>query len=148
VDNLPEVLAGLSAYQAKFDMAAANAMSLISRQLYRNVYDNANQTSNPPERRTSRSGNSYLHYFPHTGGDGPNRGTGNLLNSMKFTSTRIGFGSYTAEVGIGMSYARALEFGSPRWTSGVKYPYAQPALDKLVTQANQILRYAFSSLGG
>jgi hypothetical protein len=149
MDNLPEVEAGLVAYQARFDMAATSAISLISRQLYRNAYENASQVSNPPQRRTSRNGNSYLQYFPHKGGLGPNRGTGALINSMS-SSTHKGFGSYVAEVSVGMSYARALEFGSSRWASGVKYPYMEPALRKLVTsgQASQILRYAFSSLGG
>jgi hypothetical protein len=150
-DNLPEVLAGLNAYKARFDMASADAMSLVARQLYLNAYENADQVANPPERRTSkRSGNSYLHYFPHQGGLGPNRGTGNLLNSMSYSTSRQGFGSYSASAGVGMEYARALEFGSSRWTSGVKYPFMQPALVKLVESGrlNEIIRFAFSKMRG
>ena len=145
MDNLPEVFAGLSAYHAKFDMAASQAMTLISTQLLRNAHENASEVSNPPERRTSRNGKSYLHYFPHQESNGPNRGTGNLVNSMR-ASTQKGFGTYTAEVGVGMIYSRSLEFGR----NGVKYPFMQPALNKLVEsgQLNQILTYSFSTLRG
>jgi Bacteriophage HK97-gp10, putative tail-component len=152
--NFDEVNAQLNAYIAKVDTAADSAMSLIARQLYRNAYDNADQVSNTPTRVTVKrgpnKGRQYLRYNPHIGGSGtgPNRGTGTLLRSMEFSSRRVGFGSYTAQVGVGIVYARALEFGLPEWKSGVKYPYMTPALDKLVKagQLRQILQYAFSRI--
>ena len=145
MNNLPEVFAGLSVYTAEFGVAASGAVKLISTQLLRNAHENASEVSNPPERRTSRNGKSYLKYFPHQGGLGPNMGTGNLVNSM-FASTQKGFGVYTAEVGVGMVYSRSLEFGR----NGVKYPFMQPALNKLVDsgQLSQIINYSFSSLRG
>jgi hypothetical protein len=152
-DNFDEVFSQLNSYEAKKQDQALQAIQLIARQLYRNAYDNANQVSNPPVRitvkRGKNAGRQYLRYNPHIGGDktGPNRGTGNLLNSMTFSANRQGFGSYVATYGVGMEYARALEFGSPIWKSGVKYPYVQPALNKLVKggQISQILAYSFGN---
>ena len=83
-------------------------------------------------------------------GRGPNRGTGNLLTSMTYSSSRRGFLSYTAEVGAGAVYARQLEYGGGKWLSGVKYPYMEPALTSLVSsgQLSQILAYSYRPLGG
>ena len=152
-DNLPEVLAALQAVQARVDNASNTAISLIARQIFINAKKNADSAPNPPTRVTSRSGRQYYNYHPHIGprsGEGPNRGTGNLLTSMTFSSSRQGFGSYKAEVGAGAVYARALELGNPKWTSGVKFPYMQPALKELVKggRLSQILAYSFRSLGG
>lgn len=152
--NFDEVNAQLSAYGAKVNTAAGNAISLIARQIYRNAFDRADQVPNPPTRvtvsRGPNKGRQYLRYNPHIGGDGtgPNRGTGTLLRSMNFRSQRVGFESYTASVGVGVEYARTLEFGSPNWKSGVKYPFMAPALETLVLrgQLSDILRYSFSGL--
>jgi len=152
-DNFAEFQAGMQRWLARFDQAANGAMSLIARQVYINAKKNADSASNPPVRVTARNGNQYYRYNPHIGprsGEGPNRGTGNLLTSMTFSSSRKGFGSYSAEVGAGAIYARHLELGGGNWASGVKYPYMEPALSGLVSsgQLSQILAYSFRPLGG
>jgi hypothetical protein len=66
-----------------------------------------------------------------SGRPGPNVQTGNLRRSI-ITKAQKGFGdSYEAEVSATMVYARAVEFGHPKWKPGVKYPYMGPAADKL-----------------
>lgn len=147
-DNLPEVEAALRAWQSRVDQATNSAVSLIARQMLIFAKKNADSAKNPPVRINGR-----LRYNPHIGprsGEGPNRGTGNLLTSIHMSTRRQGFGTYTAEVGAGAIYARALEVGNPRWTSGVKYPYMQPALNELVKggKLSQILAYSYRSLGG
>ena len=147
--NFDEVNSALNAYKATMDERANNAISQIARQIYRNAYNNADQIVNKPTRvtisRGPNKGKQYTRYNRHIGGEGtgPNRATGTLLNSMTFSSRRAGFGSYVAEYGVNTSYARALEFGVGK--SGVKYPYVQPALNKLIKggQLSQILMYAF-----
>jgi hypothetical protein len=152
-DNLPEVVSALQAWQGRFDTAAGQAVSLIARQIFIDAKKNADSAPNPPVRVTAKSGRKYYKYGPHIGprsGEGPNRGTGNLLTSMTFSSSRQGFGTYTAQVGAGAIYARQLELGGGKWPSGVKYPYMQPALTSIVTSGklSQILAYSFRSLGG
>lgn len=154
-DNIPEVIAGMQRWNDLFDQASTRAMQLIAQQIYLNAKKNADSASNPPKRMTvtrgPNKGKQYFKYNPHIGtNNGPNRGTGNLLTSMTYSATRQGFGSYTAVVGAGAVYARALELGNPRWTSGVKYPYMEPALTSLVSsgQISQILAYAYRPLGG
>jgi hypothetical protein len=62
----------------------------------------------------------------------PSNVTGNLRRSIR--STTKGFnGRYTMVVGAYMVYARALEFGNPRWKSGVKYPFVAPTAKILST---------------
>jgi len=151
-DNFSEFQAGLQRWLNKFDQASGNAMSLIARQVYINAKKNADTAPNPPVRVTGRNGKQYYRYNPHIPGTGPgpNRGTGNLLTSMTYSSSRKGFGTYSAEIGAGAVYARQLELGGGKWASGVKYPYMEPALTGLVSsgQLNQILAYAFRPLGG
>ena len=151
-DNLPEFEAGMQRWLARFDQAVERAMGLIARQVFINAQKNADSGSNPPVRVTARNGRQYYRYNPHIAGTGPgpNRGTGNLLASMSYSSTRRGFLSYTAEVGAGAVYARQLEYGGGKWPSGVKYPYMEPALSQIVSsgQISQILTYSFRPLGG
>jgi hypothetical protein len=154
-DNFAEFQAGMQRWLNRFDQASGNAMGLIARQAYINAKTNADSASNPPVRMTvtrgPNAGKQYYKYGPHIGSNnGPNRGTGNLLTSMTYSSSRRGFGSYTAQVGAGAVYARQLELGGGKWASGVKYPYMGPALTNLVTsgQLSQILAYAFRPLGG
>ena len=151
-DNFSEFQAGLQRWLNKFDQASGNAMSLIARQVYINAKKNADTAPHPPVRVTGRNGKQYYRYNPHIPGTGPgpNRGTGNLLTSMTYSSSRKGFGTYSAEIGAGAVYARQLELGGGKWASGVKYPYMEPALTGLVSsgQLNQILAYAFRPLGG
>jgi len=55
----------------------------------------------------------------------PSNVTGDLRRSIR--STIKGFANqYVATVGPYMIYSRALEFGNPRWRSGVKYPFVAP----------------------
>ena len=62
----------------------------------------------------------------------PSNVTGNLRRSIR--STTKGFnGRYTMVVGAYMVYARALEFGNPRWKSGVRYPFVAPTAKILNT---------------
>lgn len=77
-------------------------------------------------------------------GKGPNVITGNLRRSIN-TTVRYGFGTYIAIVGASMEYARAVEKGSPRWKSGVKYPYLEPAALSLI-RSGQIQRIFVGSI--
>jgi hypothetical protein len=80
---------------------------------------------------------------PATPGSGPARITGALQRSIH-TEVRKGFGTYEATVGPSMVYSRAVELGSPRWSSGVKYPYLIPAGVKIKERANDIFTQAMA----
>ncbi len=79
------------------------------------------------KRISKKTGKAWLRITPprHIGGTGPNTVTGNLKRSIH-TTTRTGFGTYIAEIGASMVYARAVEQGLPQNPS-VKYPYLEPA---------------------
>ena len=82
-----------------------------------------------------------------SGRPGPNVQTGNLRRSIT-TKARKGFGNtYEAEVSATMVYARAVEFGHPRWKPGVKYPYLGPAANTLKANGtlNRVFTGAFAS---
>ena len=79
---------------------------------------------------------------PATPGSGPARITGALQRSIH-TEIRKGFGTYEASVGPTMIYSRAVELGSPRWPSGVKYPYMIPAGEKVRPRVDDIFLKAF-----
>ena len=133
-DNLPEVNAALLAWQKSVNEAIKLATSMAGMALQRQAMLNADTAKNKPTQMVSRNGKAYLKYHPHIGprsGEGPNRGTGNLLKNIR-TTTSSSFGGYTAEVGSYASYARALELGNPRWKGGVKYPYLQPAANQMI----------------
>jgi hypothetical protein len=117
-DNLPQVEASLEAYKARFEIAIGLAADEISKQLagtaMRQIQGDRKSTG-----------------YPATSGKPPMNVTGNLRRSIKGTSSRIGFGIYTAEAGAYMVYARAVELGgAPTWTQGQKFPYMQPALEQ------------------
>lgn len=57
----------------------------------------------------------------------PMNRTGNLRRSIKTVTAREGFGSYSAEIGPTMVYARRIEEGGGNWAKGLKFPYMQPA---------------------
>ena len=61
-------------------------------------------------------------------------GLAQAQNSLKGldSSVSFGFDSYIAVIGPTVEYARAVELGSPRWKSGVKYPYLEPAAIALI----------------
>ena len=64
-------------------------------------------------------------------GPGPNVVTGTLRSSIKYETSRVGFGVYQAIVGPTVIYGRTLELGNPNWTSGAKYPFMRPAFEEL-----------------
>jgi hypothetical protein len=129
--NLPEVIAALKAWQKRMDSAGFRATQLITQDLVFQAKKNASQTKNPPIQSNNR-----LRYNPHIGprsGEGPNYATGNLFrNIIGNPVQRVGFETYAASASSGAEYARAVELGSPRWKSGVKFPYMIPARDYLV----------------
>jgi len=117
-----------------------NATRLITRDLVAHAQENASRVKNPPIQKNNR-----LRHNPHIGprnGEGPNYATGNLYrNIIAAPPLRRGFATYVASVDSGADYARAVELGSSKWTSGVKYPYMYPARDELINsgKASQIV---------
>ena len=129
-DNLPEVTAALNAWQKRMDKAGELAARQISIAVWTKAKELTSQTVNPPTQTKNR-----LRHNPHIGGDGtpPNYATGNLnRNILANPVIREGFGTYIASVSSNAEYARAVELGSSRWLSGVKYPYMYPARDEIV----------------
>ena len=120
IKNLAEVLAGLDLTEKKVNDAARYAIGMAAADVERQAKKNANTGTHPRGQG----------HIPGTG-PGPNVMTGNLRRSI-YSQTKIGFaGSYVAEVGASMVYARAVEMGLPEWKSGVKYPYLVPAVESL-----------------
>lgn len=109
ITNLNDVLAGFDKTEDKVEQAVQYAVTLAGLAVERQAKLNA------------------------SGRPGPNVRTGNLRRSITTQSMPKGFGTYTAEVRATMVYARAVEFGHPRWKPGVKYPYLGPAAEKLST---------------
>jgi len=108
VTNLNDILKDLDTYGNKADEAIKGA-----------IYEAALALEAESQKNAS-------------GRPGPNVRTGNLRRSIKAEQPTKGFGGlYTAEVRATMVYARAVEFGHPRWKAGVKYPYIGPAAKRL-----------------
>jgi phage gpG-like protein len=130
-DNRDEVFSALKAWQKRMDNAGFRATQLITQALKSRAQENAHQTVNPPIQTKNK-----LRHNPHIGpraGEGPNYATGNLFRGIQANPIRrTGFESYVASVGSTVEYARAVEEGSSRWKSGVKFPYMIPARDYLV----------------
>jgi hypothetical protein len=106
VTNIKEVLDSFEATKDEFELAVQYAITMAGLAVERQAKLNA------------------------SGRPGPNVQTGNLRRSIT-TRAQKGFGTYEAEVSATMIYARAVEFGHPKWKPGVKYPYLGPAADKL-----------------
>ena len=117
ITNHAQVLAGFQATEDQLERAAQYAITITGLAVERQAKQNANTGTHAKGQ-------------PRSGGPGPNVVTGNLRRSIT-TSARYGFGTYIAEVSATMSYARAVELGSPQWKSGVKYPYLGPAAQSL-----------------
>ena len=129
-NNLPEVNAALNAWQKRMDKAGELAARQISIAVWSKAKELTSQTVNTPIQTKNT-----LRHNPHIGGDGtpPNYATGNLnRNILANPVRRVGFATYVASVSSNAEYARVLEEGSSRWTSGVKYPYMYPARDDIV----------------
>lgn len=108
VTNLAEVLASVNQTEDKIEQAIQYAVTLSGLAIEKQAKTNA------------------------SGRPGPNVRTGNLRRSITTVPIPKGFdNTYTAEVRATMVYARAVEFGHPRWKPGVKYPYLGPAARKL-----------------
>jgi hypothetical protein len=124
IKNLPQVLAGLSKFEQNMEHAGQLALTQAALALERQAKLNANTG-------THARG---LGHTPGTG-PGPNKVTGTLQRSIS-TEVRYGFGSYIATVGPSVEYARAVELGSPRWKSGVRYPFLSTAVGYMVSSGN------------
>ena len=133
VRNLAEVLAGLEVQEDRLEQAAQTAIATAGFAIQRQAQKNANTG-------THKKGQGHI---PGTG-PGPNVVTGALRRSIR-TDVKYGFGNYIAVVGASTEYARAVELGSPRWKSGVKYPYLAPAAIELIMNGslNRIFTAAF-----
>jgi hypothetical protein len=126
VRNLAEALAAIQTIEGQAEKAAQLGVAMAGLRIERDAKINANNGSR------TRVGNKIdppKHIGPS--GSGPNVITGALKRSIT-TRVRQGFGTYIADVGPTVVYARAVELGSPIWKSGVKYPYLTPAADKLI----------------
>lgn len=126
VRNLADVLKSIEGLEDKIEKAAQLGVAMAGLAIEREAKINANNGVRV------RQGNKIIppkHIGPS--GSGPNVITGTLKRSIT-TRVRVGFGTYIAEVGPTVVYARAVELGSPIWKSGVKYPYLTPAADKLI----------------
>ena len=119
IRNKTDVLNSLNKNVDQIEAAAQFALGMTGLALERQAKLNAN--TGVHRRGTPRIAGT---------GPGPNRITGALMGSIQ-TKLVQGFGNYVAIVGPTVEYARAVELGSPRWKSGVKYPYLFPAAEKL-----------------
>jgi hypothetical protein len=140
-NNLPEVIAALKRWEIRMDKAGELAARDIGRAVLTDAKAIAHSTVNTPIQKGGR-----LRHRPHIGprdGEGPNYATGNLFrNILAEPVRREGFATYVAVVSSKAEYARAVEEGSSRWTSGVKFPYMRPARDRVVNlgKARMIMR--------
>lgn len=108
ITNLNDVLASFGKAENKFEEAVQYALTLTAIAVQTEGKKNA------------------------SGRPGPNVRTGNLRRSITIKNAQKGFsGLYSIDVTATMVYARAVEFGHPRWKPGVKYPYLGPAAQRL-----------------
>jgi len=119
--NLANVLKGFDLTEKKIDTAALQATFQASLKIEDLAKKNAN-TGNHPVGTPRIAGT----------GPGPNSVTGNLVSKIVAQRPVKGFRGYTSEVTSSAEYARAVELGSPRWKSGVKYPYLEPTATTLI----------------
>ena len=124
VKNLSQVLASLPLMEQKIEKAGQLALTQAALALERQAKLNANTGTHPRGQG----------HTPGTG-PGPNKVTGTLQRSIS-TEVRYGFGSYLATVGPSVEYARSIELGSPRWKSGVRYPFLSTAVGYMVKSGN------------
>lgn len=104
ITNLDDVMAGFDKTAETFELAVQYAIARTGQAVELQAKKNA------------------------SGRPGPNVVTGNLRRSITTKALPKGFeGIYAVEVSATMVYARAVEFGHPRWKPGVKYPYLGPA---------------------
>lgn len=121
ITNLDQVLQGIDLTQKALDTATYQAIFQCALKIEDQAKVNAN-TGNHPRG---------MGHLPGTG-PGPNIVTGNLVSKIAAQRPIKGFKGYSATVDSSAEYARAVELGSPRWKSGVKYPYMEPAAQALI----------------
>jgi hypothetical protein len=121
ITNLAEVLAGFDLTEKKIDDAAFKAVYQCSLKIEAVAKLNANTGAHA-------KGEGHI---PGTG-PGPNVVTGNLVSKIVGQRPVKGFKGYSATIDSSAEYARAVEQGSPRWKSGVKYPYMEPTARALI----------------
>jgi hypothetical protein len=134
ITNLDQVLQGIDITAQKLDLASFQAVYQCALKIEDQAKLNAN-TGNHPKG---------MGHIPGTG-PGPNVVTGNLVSKIVGQRPVKGFKGYSATVDSSAEYARAVELGSPRWKSGVKYPYMEPAAQALINNGtlNRIFTGAF-----
>jgi hypothetical protein len=127
IKNLDDVLKDFKTTAQAIEQGAQIGILRAGLVVERQAILNFQGTRSYEKRISKKTGNAWLRITPprHIGGTGPNTVTGNLKRSIH-TTTRTGFGTYIAEVGASMVYARAVEQGLPQNPS-VKYPYLEPA---------------------
>jgi hypothetical protein len=139
VINLDEVLGQFRGSMEDYEAAAAGALGYVALGLEREVKENWVAGGGSHKRGTKT---------PATPGGPPAAITGDLGRSIAATPAVKGFNGYEATVGAGMVYARALELGHPRWASGVRYPYMEPALKAFTPSAEGIFLQEFKTRWG
>lgn len=122
------------------DGIAEEALSQIAAELARQVEINVTG----PARWVKEPGpNGTYRRVNHPREGGPGVVTGNLRRSVIITGPRsLGNGSAEIAVGVNTVYARSLEHGNPRWKRHGGYPYFEPAVRAIVTEANVHAAYA------
>ena len=113
--NLETVERIVALLAPRIENAGRFATNVLAGDVQARAVDNANTGHHPRGKG----------HIPGTG-PGPNTVTTNLRNNITIFP-RQGFGNYTVDVGSTVEYARAVELGNPRWKSGVRYPYLEPA---------------------
>lgn len=53
-----------------------------------------------------------------------------LRGSITWVGAKVGFGTYSAEIGPTMIYSRRVEEGGGNWQTGLRFPYMEPAFRK------------------
>lgn len=136
VGNESAVLSAIKAKAVLYDRAAKAGIMSVAFAVQREAKINAFTGKHAPGKG----------HIAGTG-PGPNVGTGALRRSIS-VHDRKGFGNYTVGVGPTVIYSRAVELGSPRWKSGVKYPYMEPAAELVRKNARKIFLAKFNSMMG
>jgi len=137
-DNLPEVEESLKRWNTLFDRKLAEVVSDVSmrlEQLGKEEIQGERGYHYPNGKKRGLKKDRI--YDKAESGKPPMNRTGDLRRSIAGTMSRKGFGSYSAEVGAYTKYARHVELGGPKWKPGVRFPYLEPAVKKLV-QSNYI----------
>jgi len=128
--------------------ATIKAVDLAAKQIELAAQFGVNMIGNAVLRQAVKNANTGHHkvgegHIPGTG-PGPNTASTSLRDSIR-AERRKGFGSYEVIVAPTVIYARAVELGNPRWRSGVRYPYMEPAAVAISSRAQAIFIEAFRS---